>query len=52
MAPLCDKVDMFDVLEQDLLDFVFAANDVDAGGWQLDIYSGGYVSAIDNRTGG
>ena len=28
VAPLCDKVDMFDVLEQDLLDFVFAADDL------------------------
>ena len=52
MAPLCDKVDMFDVLEQDLLDFVFAADDVDAGGWQLDIYCSGYVSTVDDCTGG
>ena len=43
--------DMFDVLEQDLLDFVLAADDVDAGGWQLDIYCGGYVSAIDDCAG-
>ena len=40
MAPLCDKVDMFDVLEQDLLDFVFAADDVDAVGGEGDVHCG------------
>ena len=52
VAPLCDKVDMFDVLVKNFLDFVLAADDVDASGWQLDIYCGGYVSAIDDCTGG
>ena len=43
---------IWDWLEQDLLDFVFAANDVDAVGGEGDVHCGLDESAIDDCSGG